>query len=108
MAKKPSLKQTELPISIQKIVAKGRAELQPSEILLYGSRGRGDAAPTSDFDLAFKGVTDDALWTTFYNFVQHDAATLYGVDLVRYETATEALRQSIDEEGVPILESKAA
>jgi predicted nucleotidyltransferase len=100
--------QNEFPESVQKVIAKARRELHPSEILLYGSRARGDAMETSDFDFALKGVSDDVSWTEFYNYVHHDAPTLFGIDLVRYEHIPAPLKKNIDEEGRVINECRTA
>lgn len=39
------------------LIRDGIRRLQPSRVVLYGSRARGDHSPTSDFDLAFEGVS---------------------------------------------------
>lgn len=102
------LNQASLPESVQAILTMARQDLQPTEILLFGSRARGTSTDTSDFDIAFRGVEDDVRWTAFYNYVIHEAPTLYGMDVVRYENASSDLRARIDEEGRPVIESAAA
>ena len=50
-----------LPLSIQRILTRARAELHLTAIVLFGSRARGTATPTYDFDIAIQGVEDDVL-----------------------------------------------
>ncbi len=100
----PPVAQNDLPVSVQKVLALARAELNPAGIVLYGSRARHDASPTSDFDFAIIGVEDEQAWTRFCNSVRYDAPTLFQIDLVRYEEAPANLRSNIDREGRPIHE----
>lgn len=99
--------QTELPVSVQKVLKRARVELQPTGVVLFGSRARQEASPTSDFDFAFMGVENDLVWTRFCNFVRYDAPTLFQIDLIRYETAPPELKSSIEKEGRPIYEPAA-
>jgi predicted nucleotidyltransferase len=55
------LMQNALPLSIQRILTRARAELHLTAIVLFGSRARGTATPTYDFDIAIQGVEDDVL-----------------------------------------------
>jgi predicted nucleotidyltransferase len=87
------------PDSVRKIIERAIKDLSPSRIVLFGSRGRGEGTETSDFDLAFFGVTDDPAWTRFYNYVMHDSPTLFHIDLVRYEIVSAKLQRRIDLEG---------
>lgn len=100
--------QASLPQSVQNVLRRARTDLRPSEIILFGSRARENASETSDFDFAFRGVDDEAGWTQFHNYVIHEAPTLFGIDLVRYEKASEELRARIDLEGRLVIESAAA
>ena len=95
----------EVPKSIERIVQRGVSELKPARILLFGSRARGDAGIHSDFDLAFQGVTDNPAWHRFAAEMAFDAPTLYGLDVLRYETVPPELKASIDLEGVVLYEA---
>lgn len=65
----------EIPASVQNVIDLARHQLKPTGIILFGSRARGTASPTSDFDLALKGIEDTIAWNKFYNYVQHEAPT---------------------------------
>lgn len=79
--------------------------LNPARVVLYGSRARGDASPVSDFDIAFVGVADRQAWLEYVVEMDDAAPCIYGLDLVRYEEVGDALRASIDQEGVSIYEA---
>lgn len=72
-----------------------------SKVILFGSRARGDFRPKSDIDLAVKGGD-------FINFsldVDEETSTLRLFDFVDLdETVPDALRESIDTEGVVLYE----
>ncbi|MBW2701630.1 MAG: nucleotidyltransferase domain-containing protein [Deltaproteobacteria bacterium] len=80
-------------------------ELQVEKVWLFGSRARGDALPRSDFDLAFVVPPDrrDA-WPPFCAGVEEDARTLHQIDLLRWDSAPEEMRQRILAEGVLLYE----
>ena len=99
----PPIPESALPESIRKIIDRAKNELRPLKILLYGSRARNTNAVSSDFDLAFVGVEEGPAWTRFFNFVQHDAPTAFGIDLIRLEAASDTLRESIEREGREVL-----
>ncbi|MDR3692452.1 MAG: nucleotidyltransferase domain-containing protein [Fimbriimonas sp.] len=61
--------------------------MKPARVLLFGSRARGDAGLHCDFDLAFQVVANSTIWHRFAAEMALDAPTLYGMDVVRYETA---------------------
>lgn len=65
------------------------------EIILFGSRSRSNYRNNSDIDLALKGLIDFS--TELKLLVKIDKLELiYGVDLAVYETASEAMKASID------------
>lgn len=75
-------------------------------IYLYGSRARGDASPHSDIDLAIvcpQATVRD--WQSIIDIIE-DADTLLKIDCIRYDTlsATNPLKQSIDQEKVILME----
>lgn len=97
---KPVLSESDLPRSIGYVLREARVKLEPASVILFGSRARGDHKPASDFDLAFLGVHDDSAWARFQNYITYDAPCIYGIDVVRYESVSPALREKIDEEGI--------
>jgi len=97
--------ESDLPVSVQKVVSRLRKELNPRAIFLYGSRARETASPTSDFDIATLGVEDGFAWTEFRNYVTYDAPTLFQIDLFRYEGSSGAFQEGIEEDGRLVVES---
>lgn len=78
------------------------------QVILYGSRARGDFQPRSDIDLALQcphASTDD--WQKVLNIID-DADTLLTIDCVQYDTLSlnNPLKQAIDRDGVIIYEKK--
>jgi len=76
------------------------------KIILFGSRARGDAHPTSDFDLAV--VTEGECskeWTYLSSDWHEDIPTLCSIDLIHLNTLhNDPLRESIQKEGINIYE----
>jgi len=68
-------------------------------VWLFGSRARGDAAPTSDIDLAVACPrATPAQWHEILGIVE-DADVLLPIDCVRLDEAPEALRSRVMREG---------
>ena len=74
------------------------------KVILFGSRARGDEQERSDIDLAVVGpeITRKE-WVRMWIDVD-DAETLLSIDLVRFETASDQMKDSIDKEGVVLYE----
>lgn len=71
------------------------------QVILFGSRARGDHRRTSDIDLAAKGGNH----TRFALDVEDLTSTLLKFDIVDLDgPVQDSLRQSIDEEGIVIYE----
>lgn len=68
------------------------------QVILFGSRARGDERPRSDIDLAVVGVQSDQAWTQIRQ-VAEEARTLLSIDLLRFEQADAAIKDSILREG---------
>lgn len=66
-----------------------------TEIILFGSRSRGDYRNNSDIDLAVKGAIDFGTELKLLNQID-DLELIYSVDLVVYPKASEAMKASID------------
>lgn len=98
--KKFDLKFSTLPESIQKLVKLGIEWVQPQEVILFGSRARGDHRENSDFDFAFKGLGCPADWSRFTAIYNEEPVTLWKVDLLIYEETSANYRKNIDREGV--------
>jgi len=72
-------------------------------IVLYGSFARGEATQGSDIDLAFE-LSDVDQWSTILMYIQENAHTLRGLDLVCLKNASDNLKEKIQKEGVVIFE----
>ncbi len=68
------------------------------EVILFGSRARGDYKYYSDIDLAIKGLEKKDI-LKIKDFVE-ESTVPYFVDIVRYEDAPLKLKENIDKEGV--------
>lgn len=86
---------------IEFIIARARITVDPRFIILFGSRGRGDARETSDYDIAFDFAAelnhDD--WARFCIELQEDAPTLLHMDLVNMNEIDARFRAKILSEG---------
>lgn len=66
-----------------------------NQIILYGSRARGDAAQRSDYDLAIDAPDlSEQDWDKIYWMVE-DAETLYKIDCVWLQKSGSSLRANI-------------
>ena len=73
-------------------------------VILFGSRARGNNWERSDIDLAV--ICPDASWSDWAKMtdVIDEAPTLLKIDLVRFHDASESLQEEILLEGVPVYE----
>ena len=70
-------------------------------LILFGSRGRGDAQERSDYDIAVDAPEmSDVEWSQCASFFRENIPTLCGLDLVRIQPKMALeLRRHIQEEG---------
>jgi uncharacterized protein len=92
---------------LPQFIALARHMLQPQQIILFGSRARGDHTRTSDVDLALR-VSEAATshWPRFVAEAEEHVRTLLKLDLVRLDRTSDAMRQSIAEEGLLIYDQE--
>ncbi|MFZ4508981.1 MAG: nucleotidyltransferase domain-containing protein [Fimbriimonas sp.] len=93
-----------LPASIQKVIDLGVRKSAPERVVLFGSRARGDASPTSDYDLVFFGVREMAGWHDFAAEIAFESPSLFGIDVMRYEALPPEIQASVDAEGKSVYE----
>lgn len=93
-----------LPPSIRRLVRLGVYLARPARIELYGSRARGDAAGSSDYDLALFGIEDATGFARLIHDAEYEFITLHTADLLDGDKAPEPLRTAIAREGVTLYE----
>jgi predicted nucleotidyltransferase len=82
------------------IVELARNRIQPTRILLFGSRARGDHRERSDYDLAFEfPIAFEMHWPKFVLDAQENSPTLCGLDLINLREIRAELRDRILKEG---------
>jgi len=90
---------TQLPDTIQNFVQYVVKKVHPEQVILFGSRARGDHRENSDFDMAVKGSVDAGAWTQLQVELDERAVSLYPVDLVLYKDLGEDYKKNIQAEG---------
>jgi uncharacterized protein len=89
-----------LPASIKMLVQLVIKELSPDEIILFGSRARGDHRDNSDFDIAVKAASIPAsTWARLLLALDEAPITLHRVDLVDFNQLTDDYKKRISSEG---------
>ncbi|MEZ4273582.1 MAG: nucleotidyltransferase domain-containing protein [Myxococcota bacterium] len=92
----------QLPNHLNALINLAESILHPTKIWLFGSRARGDAKDTSDFDLAFEHHAEQKDWIRFLNQVEESPPSLHKYDLVDCNCIDEKLRVSVESEGLVI------
>ena len=75
-------------------------QLQPAELILFGSRARGDQRPNSDFDLVVKNAHTPANWARVLTSLEEELHTLHKIDLLDFEQLDLAYVKEIQREGI--------
>ena len=89
-----------LPDSIKNLITRIIEEATPDEIILFGSRARGDHRDNSEFDLAIKATSiPRSVWTRLLLALEEEPITLYRVDLVDFNQLNDDYRKRISTEG---------
>ncbi|WP_294093902.1 nucleotidyltransferase domain-containing protein [uncultured Cetobacterium sp.] len=72
---------------------------QINQIIIFGSRARGDYNRTSDIDIAITGQIDEIIYKIRDYF--EESNLLYTVDVVNYNSITDMeFKKNIDTEGI--------
>jgi len=96
-----------LPTSIRRVVESAVRAVDPTRVILYGSRARGDARENSDYDLAVVFPQDrHNRWIRFLADFDDAALTLLPVDLLDWSIASEPLREQVRKEGITLYERR--
>jgi len=88
------------PKTIQNLIKEAVKDMNPKEVILFGSRARGNHRENSDFDFCFKEADPDPLVRAKFKLrVEEEPLTLYKVDLVFFEELSEDYIRNIAVEG---------
>jgi predicted nucleotidyltransferase len=92
-----------LPNFLQGIILEAHEKIEIEEVVVFGSRARGDENPLSDWDLCFKFPdAKEAEWLDFVFALPETANTLLKIDAVNWNDIPPALKQSIEAEGLTV------
>ena len=71
------------------------------ELIVFGSRARGDEMPLSDWDLCFNFPQEmQNSWLNFSINLPEKSETLLGIDAVSWDEASDALKSNIRKDGL--------
>lgn len=73
---------------------------QIEEMVLFGSRAKGNYGPGSDIDMALKGDQLTAILTRLSSYLNEESPLPYHFDLLDYATVDQPLREHIDRVGI--------
>jgi len=90
------------PDSIKNAVKFVVTELNPDQLVLFGSRARGDHRPDSDFDFVVVGCRSTANWSKVSVALAEEPLTLYKIDLLRFEELSAEYKAEVEREGVRV------
>lgn len=92
-----------LPNFMKEIIAQAVQNLALEELIVFGSRARGDEKPLSDWDLCFKFPQENIIsWMRFSIDLPEKADTLLEIDAVNWDEASDSLKANILAEGLTI------
>ncbi len=91
---------------VQKVVAILKEDLNPSRIILFGSRAERHHRQGSDFDFAVDQSPPDILKREHIRQRIEKAAGLHGVDVVYLKNVERVFREIVLETGVVVYEKK--
>ena len=74
------------------------------KVILYGSRARGDNHETSDYDVAFFGITNRNYQAEIWYACEWEAPTLKNIDTLFDNRADEKILNRIEKEGTVLYE----
>lgn len=90
-----------LPESVKNFVKHLVDSLQPEQVILFGSRARGDHRDNSDFDISIrKEKLSPQSWAKILVDLEEEPFTLHSVDLVHFEEMGEDYQKNIGKEGI--------
>lgn len=98
-----------LPESVQSFIDRLIESNLVKKIFLFGSRARGDHRPNSDFDIAVEWVEGEEFRTQVLelkSLLNEQNMTLYKIDLLDLNTASEEYLKAIKNEGKLLWQKK--
>lgn len=92
---------------ISKIVPLIIRKINPEQIIIFGSRARGDFEQQSDYDIAIKSQhCSHAQWSEMVLDIQEKIQTLHKIDFVNLDAISTRLQNRIYKEGMIIYEKQ--
>lgn len=95
-----------VPLAIDDLVRKLALRPEIDQVILFGSRARGDAEPRSDVDIAISAPKADLRAWDEIVMLCEEADTLLPIDLVRLEEAEASFRRRIESEGAVLFDRR--
>jgi len=90
-----------LPDFLQMVILDAERTIGLEELIVFGSRARGDEKPLSDWDLCFKFPQEMLnAWLKFSIDLPEKSETLLGIDAVSWDEASDALKSNIRKDGL--------
>ena len=92
-----------LPKSVQQVADEIIKATSPRQLILFGSRARGDQRENSDFDFAvdLRQCSEDS-WNRLIVDIEEEPWCLYKIDLVELEKMGMDYRLEIEKDGILI------
>lgn len=91
---------------VKQLINFGEKVEKIEKIILFGSRAIGDFEEKSDIDLAFVAPTmTEKEWTKLTFILEDELETLLRLDLIKYEDASDDLKDKINKSGKKLYEA---
>lgn len=90
---------------VEKIVSVITQRIESNEIIVFGSRARGDYSKTSDIDIAIDCTSDESFYS---EILDEEIPTLLKFNVVNLRKVNEGLRKEILKEGIVVYEKTRA
>lgn len=88
---------------LTKIILQILEHANPRQIVLFGSRARGDFIEKSDYDISVLGISEKEYANLLVAIDENDY-TLKKIDLLRHENLNDDYIQNINKEGITLYE----
>ncbi len=95
------------PPTLRSFLLEMISKLDPDHIWIFGSRARGDHRMLSDLDIAVSfSPKNSGAWLDILSRAEDEIKTLLDIQWVRFDEASQDMKQSILDEGITVYEKK--